>query len=144
MILLVEDEDNDIFFVKRATERAKAGHTLHAVKDGEEAIHYLRGEGMYADRQKFPVPNVILTDLKMPGMGGMELLKWLRTHPECGVIPTIVFSSSSVESDVRGAYKEGANSYITKPSTIEELSEVLRRLYDYWSVCECPPVPVNC
>src|SRR2546430_845852 len=82
-ILLVEDEDNDIFLVQRATERGGAGHRVYPVRDGEEAIHYLRGQGMYADRQKFPLPNVILSDLKMQRMDGFEFLQWLRSHPEC-------------------------------------------------------------
>ena len=143
-ILLVEDEDNDIFLVQRATERGGAGHRVYPVRDGEEAIHYLRGQGMYADRQKFPLPNVILSDLKMQRMDGFEFLQWLRSHPECSVIPTIVFSSSRQESDVRQAYRFGANSYITKPSTAEELMQVLHAIYEYWSRCECPPPPKGC
>ena len=143
-ILLVEDEDNDIILVQRATERGGAGHTVYAVRDGEEAVHYLRGEGQYADRQKFPLPNVILSDLKMQSMDGFEFLRWLRGHPECSVIPTIVFSSSRQERDVREAYRLGANSYITKPSTAEELMQVLKATYEYWSRCECPPAPKGC
>src|SRR6266567_4843344 len=141
-ILLAEDWDTDIFFVREATERVGASHTVHAVRDGREAIQYLRGEGQYADRKKFPLPNLILTDLKMPGMDGFEFLRWLRKHPdECSIIPTIVFTSSYLEEDVREAYRLGANSFITKPTALKELVDVLRVTYEYWSRCKCPPRP---
>jgi CheY-like chemotaxis protein len=144
VILLVEDEENDILFVRHATEKSNANHTLNAVHDGKEAIRYLRGEGLYADRQKFPSPNVVLTDLKMPGMNGFDLLKWLRSHPECSVIPVIVYSTSRLEADVREAYRLGANSFIYKPTDLNELVDIFETIYDYWSKCECPPTPNNC
>ena len=143
-ILPVDDDDHDIFFVQKAMERAGAGDTVHPVHDGEEAIHYLRGEGMYADRTKFPVPNLILCDLKMPRMDGFGFLEWLRSHPECSIIPMIIYSSSALESDVRAAYRHGANSYIVKPIDLDEMVETLRTMYQYWSRCECPPMPDGC
>ena len=139
IILLVEDEENDVLFVQQATKKGNAGHIVHSVHHAEEAIHYLRGEGKYADRNKFPLPNVILTDLKMPRMNGFEFLRWLRSHPECSIIPTIVFSSSHLEADVKEAYRLGASSYIAKPRVLNELEEILRVIYEYWSRCECPP-----
>src|SRR5579864_4283524 len=114
IMLLVEDEEHDVFFVRRATEQAGAEHWVHAVQDGEEAIRYLMGEGQYADREKFPAPNVILTDLKMPGMDGFAFLHWLRNNPRYSVIPIVVYSNSHLEEDVRAAYQAGANSYIVK------------------------------
>src|SRR5882724_6304936 len=124
-ILLIEDDDNDIYFVKRATEQGPAGHTVHAVHDGEEAICYLRGEGPFADRKKFPLPNIILTDLKMPRMNGFEFLSWVRKHPECRIIPVLMYSSSHLDADIREAYRLGANSYITKPRGLDELVDLL-------------------
>jgi|SRR5947209_4750250 len=144
VILMLEDDENDILFVQRATERCGAGHTVNAVHNGVQGIEYLRGEGPYADRQKFPLPNVILTDLKMPEMDGFAFLRWLRSHPECGVIPSIVFSSSPLDVDVREAYRLGANSYITKPRDLNELVDTLRATYEYWSRCECPRMPNGC
>jgi CheY-like chemotaxis protein len=144
IILLIEDEESDIFFMRRATERSNGGHTLNAVHDGEEAIRYLRGEGQYGDRQKFQLPNVVLTDLKMPRMNGFDFLRWLRQHPECSIIPIIVYSNSNMESDVREAYRLGANSYIRKPSDLSQMVEILHATYEFWSRCECPPIPSNC
>src|ERR1051326_8365276 len=126
VILLIEDEENDIFFVKRATEEGAAGHKVYGVRDAEEATNYLRGKDQYGDRTKYPLPNVILTDLKMPRMNGFEFLRWVRQHPDCSIIPTIVYSSSRLEEDVQKAYRLGANCYLAKPNSLEEMIETLR------------------
>ncbi len=144
VILLLEDESHDITFVEHAIEQANAGHRVYPVQNGEEAIRYLRGEDQFAERERFPLPNVILTDLKMPVMNGFEFLHWLRSHPECAVIPTIVYSTSRLETDVREAYRSGASAYIQKPSQLNDLVDVLRSLCDFWSKCECPPLPSGC
>ncbi|HWI56361.1 MAG TPA: response regulator [Bacillota bacterium] len=81
-ILLVEDEEHDIFCLQQATEKAGPAHTLNAAHDGAEAVCYLQGQGQFADRQQYPLPNLILTDLKMPGMDGFEFLQCLREHPD--------------------------------------------------------------
>ena len=138
IILLIEDEEHDVFFVRAATQASGVGHELYAVRDGAEAVRYLRGEGDYADRQKFPRPNLVLTDLKMPGVNGFDFLLWVREHPDWGIIPIVVYSSSSLESDVREAYRLGANAYITKPSSLAEMVKLLQATYDFWSRCECP------
>jgi len=138
VILLVEDDDNDIYLVRRATGSGGAGHSVHAVHDGMEAIDYLTGVGVFADRNRFPLPNVVMTDLKMPRMGGFDFLHWLRTNPQYSVIPTIIYSSSHLERDVREAYSRGANSYIAKPSGMAQMLEILGTIYNYWSHCECP------
>ena len=143
-ILLIDDEEHDRFFAQQATKKAGVAHNIHTVHSAEEAINYLRGVGSFADRQKFPLPNVILTDLKMPNMDGFGFLRWLRNHPKCSVIPTIVYSSSPLEKDVREAYRLGANAYIVKPSTISEMVETLRLMYEFWSRCECPSPPSAC
>lgn len=140
IILMVEDDEGDIFFMKHALEKAAAGHTAHFVANGEEAIAYLTGQGKYADRSKFPLPNIILTDLNMPKRDGLEFLHWLRSHPQNAVIPTIMFSSSGQASDVQKAYELGANSYMTKPSNINELVDLIRVTYEYWCRCERPPM----
>ena len=139
-MLLVEDDDNDIFLVRKATESGGEGHAVCAVHDGLEAIDYLKGVGPYADRRRFPIPNVVLTDLKMPKMNGFEFLEWVRANSHFSVIPTIVYSSSRIDTDVRRAYQLGANSYIAKPSNLAAMVEILRTIYHYWSHCECPAV----
>jgi len=137
-ILLVDDSADDAFFVQRALEKARMGKSCKVVDDGEEAIKYLRGEGRYADRKEFPFPTVILSDLKMPRMNGFELLRWVRKHPECAVIPTILFTSSAVPSDVQEAYRLGANSYMVKPANAEDFVDLLRVTCEYWTRCERP------
>ena len=80
----------------------------------------------------------------MPGMDGFQFLEWLRSHPECSVIPTILFTSSAQQDDIIKAYRLGATSFITKPHKIQDLIDLLRALYEYWSRCECPPMQVTC
>ncbi len=142
-ILLVEDDENDTFFVRRAVLHADRGHTVHPVSDATEAIKYLQGEGRYHNREEFPVPNVILTDIKMPLMDGFEFLQWLKTNRSVLIIPIIVYSSSSQERDIRRAYELGANAYITKPHSYETLASTLHSIYDFWSRCEVPPPHPN-
>jgi CheY-like chemotaxis protein len=138
-MLMVEDDASDVVLMRRALEKSTGGHQLYVVHDGEEAVAYLCGHGAFADRGLFPFPNIILTDLKMPRMGGFDLLTWLRDHPECSVIPTIVFTGSAESSDVQRAYAMGANSYMVKPASLNDLMELIKYTYEYWRRCERPP-----
>jgi CheY-like chemotaxis protein len=85
----------------------------------------------------------LLLDLKMPGMGGFDVLEWLRDHPQCKVIPTIIFSSSSMDSDIHQAYVLGANAYMVKPSSSGELVDLMQLTYQFWSRCQTPAPPVG-
>lgn len=138
VILLLEDDDNDIFFIQRATTKAHANHRLQAVHNGEEAVKYLRGDRHYADRLKFPLPTLILTDLKMPRMDGLEFLRWRRASLRWSLVPAVMFSGSGLEKDVREAYRLGVNSYFTKPSDHTQLVETLRVIFQYWAMTERP------
>lgn len=142
-ILVVEDDPNDVFFIKRALKKNHDTTPVYVVANGKEAIAYLRGEGMFEDRAKFPVPMCIITDLKMPVLSGLELLDWLANHPKCAVIPTIVFSSSNQLQDVRAAYSTGANAYFKKPHDFEEWTRLFRLLIEFWEVAE-KPEPTGC
>src|SRR6266536_970918 len=102
-ILLVEDEENDAKLVEMAFQKNNIRNPVHWAKDGLEAIAYLNGEGVHADRGLYPFPEVLILDLKMPRMSGLELLAWVREHPEYRVIPTIIMSSSRLEADVEKA-----------------------------------------
>ncbi|MGZ4964062.1 MAG: response regulator [Limisphaerales bacterium] len=132
LILVVEDDDSDFFLLERAFRKNKIENPIVRVKDGLEGLHYLQGSGDYTDREKFPFPDVIILDLKTPRMSGLELLAWIREHPECRVIPTVIMSSSQQDVDVSKAYELGANTYFVKPTTFEDLIQLTRTIQDYW------------
>lgn len=137
-ILLVEDEENDATLVKMAFKRNNIPNPIQWVHDGLEAIDYLNGEGVYADRARYPFPEVLILDLKMPRMNGLELLTWVREHPEYRVIPTIIMTSSRQQPDIQNAYNLGANTYMIKPSSFEELARMVKLAHDYWAASEKP------
>ena len=126
--LVVEDDENDFILLKRALHRADPTSKPQWVKDGAEAKDYLLGENSYRDRAAFPLPAVVLSDLKMPRCSGLELVQWVRQQPKLRTLPFIMFSASDQPADVGLAYQDGANWYLAKPSTFGDLVEMLRRL----------------
>lgn len=104
----------------------------------------MQAHGRYCNRLEFPFPRVLITDLKMPKMGGIEILNWFYHHPECNLIPKIVFTASRQADDIQEAYKWGANSYLVKPGGYEQLTEMLKLFFDYWNMREKPSLPKNC
>ncbi len=141
-ILIAEDSENDALLLQMALKRAGIKERVYVVADGVEAIAYLRGEGKYKDRSKFPFPNVLFTDLKMPRMSGFEVLQWLRSNPECFIIPIIVLSASQLDDDIRKAYQLSANAYLVKPGKFEDLQKILKLAFEFWDKCEKPTPPV--
>ena len=137
-ILLVEDDENDAELMKMAFEKNKILNPVQWVRDGLEAVGYLNGEGVYADRTKYPFPEVLLLDLKMPRMTGLELLAWISEHPDFKVIPTIIMTSSRQELDVEKAYQLGANTYMTKPCSLDELAQMVKTTHEYWAMSAKP------
>jgi CheY-like chemotaxis protein len=138
-ILVIEDDANDLFFLKRAFGTLQRSCEMQAVGDGAEAIDYLRGVDDYADRERFPLPVLILMDLKMPRVDGFEFLAWIRREPGLKMIPVVVFSSSNLPQDVRRAYDLGANSFVVKAGDHNTLPQTLNTLASYWlDVCETP------
>jgi CheY-like chemotaxis protein len=138
-ILVIEDDPNDLFFIKRAFSAMHTTCHMIAVGDGADAIDYLRGVDDYANRERFPIPALILMDLKMPRVDGFEFLGWLRREPGLKIIPVVVFSSSNLEDDVARAYQLGANSFIVKLQDNTRLPETLKTLASYWlDVCQTP------
>jgi CheY-like chemotaxis protein len=137
-ILLVEDEENDALLVKMAFKKNDIPNPVQWARDGLEAIAYLNGEGDFADRNRYPFPEVLILDLKMPRMGGLELLGWIRDHPEFRVIPTIIMSASKLDSDVEKAYSLGANTYMIKPSAFDDLAKMVKLAHDYWGISVKP------
>ena len=140
-ILIVDDDENDIFFVQRAFTEINVHCVFQILKNGQEVVDYLSGLGDYADREKYPLPMMVLMDLKMPIMDGFQVLAWLRSRPGLKVIPAIVFSSSDVPGDITRAYELGANSFMTKSVTYDGLLLKLQTLSQYWlEYCKHPQV----
>ena len=102
------------------------------VPNGLEAVKYLKGEPPYSDRTKYPVPDIVLLDLKMPFMSGFEVLHWIRQRPGLKRLPVIILTSSVQDSDARAAYEAGANSYLVKPTDFNELVDSIKNLGDFW------------
>lgn len=132
-ILLVEDDENDVVLLKRAFEKAGMRNAIKTVRDGQQAIAYLRGEGGYANRERFPMPFLVLLDLRMPGTNGFEVLQWIRSEAELKRLLVVVLTSSNLQSDVDRAYELGANSYLVKPVGFDEMSNLVLRFDAYWS-----------
>jgi len=132
VIMLVEDREDDILLVKKAFEKGWIDNPLQVVGDGEEAIHYLAGEGKYANRAEYPLPDLILVDLKMPKIDGFDLVRWIRRQPSFGSIPIVVLTSSDSIKDVNRAYALGANSFLVKPLDFENFIETAKILKTYW------------
>lgn len=138
-ILLVEDDANDVVLVKRAFKQAKVANPLQVARDGEEAVAYLAGAGEFADRERFPLPAIILLDLKMPRKSGLEVLEWLRAQPGLKRLPVVVLTSSKENRDINRAYELGANSYLIKPVSFNNLTEMVKTLGLYWIILNEPP-----
>lgn len=143
-ILVAEDDPNDVALLLRAFKKVGTTMPVHVCHDGTEAIAYLKGDGQYTDRAKFPLPRILITDLKMPKCNGFELLAWLQAHPDCAVIPSIVLSASADERDVKQAYALGANCYFCKPVSIDRLITILQLLKTFWSEALLPEVKGSC
>jgi CheY-like chemotaxis protein len=137
-ILLVEDEEADATLLKMAFRRNNLPNPIQWAQDGLEAMEYLNGEGAYADRTQYPFPEVLLLDLKMPRVDGLELLSWLKKHPEFRVIPTIIMTSSRQDLDIEKAYNLGANTYMIKPSSFQELAKMVKLIHEYWAASVKP------
>src|SRR5437660_6777577 len=118
-IVYVEDDENDVMLLRHALRKAGIEAPIRHLCDGEAALQYLGGQGKYRDRARYPLPNLMLLDIKMPVMDGLSVLKWIRKQPQLQSLVVIVFSSSDLESDVRHAYECGANSYVVKPNGLE-------------------------
>ncbi|MGE5642575.1 MAG: response regulator [Byssovorax cruenta] len=140
MILLVEDNADDEALTLRALNKSKIANTIVVVRDGAEALDYLFCTGPYADRNPLDLPQVILLDLKLPKVDGLEVLRRLRAEPRTHMLPVVILTSSKEEQDLVNAYSNGANSYVRKPVDFNQFVEAIRQLGLYWLVLnEAPP-----
>jgi CheY-like chemotaxis protein len=131
-MLHVEDDPNDALLVNLAFRKLNLTTQLHSVDDGEKAMAYLSGTAPYELRDEHPFPGFMLLDLKLHRSSGFDVLAWTRNQPLLRYLPVVVLSSSTREEDIRRAYDLGANSYVTKPSSLERLVEMVRTAHDYW------------
>ena len=140
-ILLVEDNPDDEALSMRAFERNNIRNPIVCVRDGQEAIDWLFGKGVHEGRQPLNRPAVILLDLKLPKIDGLEVLRRIREHPSTRLTPVVILTSSSEDRDRLDGYSLGANSYIRKPVDFTEFVEAVRQLGLYWLVLNQPPPP---
>ena len=132
LILLVEDNGDDVALVRRAFRRAGITTRLEVLGDGDTAVEYLEGAGPYADRAAWPLPRLLLLDLKLPRRSGLEVLQWLRGRQTLQPLVVVVLTSSRENADLRAAYALGANSYLVKPVDFDDLLAMVRTLDLYW------------
>lgn len=131
-ILLVEDDEDQIFFFERSLRNAGVSCPLQIVRDGQQAIDYLTGRGAFADREQFPKPAVILLDIKLPRVTGLEVLEWIQQNPDVRSFVVIICSSSALQSDIRSAYRLGASSYIVKPGNVDDQNAMAHSFKKWW------------
>lgn len=140
-ILIVEDEPDAILLLKRAMQKANVCNPLQVVESGAAALAYLKGEPPYSDRDTYPIPNILLLDLKLPYISGLEVLTWLKSDIHLRRIPVIVLTSSKEMRDISAAYECGANSYLVKPMSLQLLTSLMQAFREYWlRYNEAPPI----
>jgi CheY-like chemotaxis protein len=138
-ILLVEDNRMDVELTLDAFREGKLANIVHVARDGQQALDYMFDVGPYADRTQYPLPDLILLDLKLPRIDGHEVLQRLKATPVVKRIPVIVLTSSKEEGDRALSYDSGANSYLVKPVSFDGFLEVVRKVHDYWLVLNVGP-----
>ena len=138
-VLLAEDDPDDVLLTQLAFERARLANPLQVVRDGEEAIAYLSGEGAFGDRGRFPVPILLLLDLNMPKVDGFQVLEWLRAEPRWRQLPVAIMTSSDHDPHISRAYELGADSYLIKPPDAAAMLNLVQRLHAYWLILNEAP-----
>src|SRR5688572_29757834 len=130
-ILQVEDDPNDVFFLQKTMRKMGVANPIQVATDGQQAIDYLQGAGKFADRGKFPFPSLVLLDVKLPYVMGLDVLRWIRQQ-RCAALTVIMLSASAQESDIVAAYRLGANAFLCKPSEATKFDEMVKAIKDFW------------
>jgi len=131
-ILVVDDSKDDVFFLCRAFEKAGLNYSINHVLDGEEAVDYLSGENGFTDRSRYPLPALMLLDVKMPKLNGFDVLEWLLTRKDLEKLPVVMFSSSFQPEDIEKAKALGATDYLSKPTGFEGFEQVVQTIASRW------------
>lgn len=131
-ILLAEDEPTGVFLFQHTVKKLGILNPLHVAKDGREALDYLEGVGEFADRGKFPLPGLVILDLKMPRISGFGVLRQMRQRPETQRTIVLMLTSSASDEDIAEAYALGVNGYLVKPLHLEKLQEMVQAIKDFW------------
>ncbi len=137
-ILLVEDDENDILITKRAFTKHNLSNRLYVVRDGEEALDFIYHKGQYSDAEAAPRPGLILLDINMPKMNGIEVLRKLKNDPEYKMIPIVMLTTSKRDQDKIESYNLGVNSYIIKPVDFNKFVDAIATINLYWELNELP------
>lgn len=139
IILVAEDEEDYVLLLKRAFSTAEIHNPLYFVSTGKELLAYLKGDDRYANRDEYPLPDLLLLDLKLPGYNGFEVLSWVRSHPGLTGLRIVVLTTSKQSEDVDQAYRLGANSFLVKPCDFQELINLTKMIKGYWlEQSKCP------
>lgn len=138
-ILLVEDSPDDVFLLQRAFKQAGYTQPIQVAADGQQAIDYLSGKKPFADRVKYPLPVLVLLDLKLPQVPGLEVLAWIRANKAVATTPVVVLTSSRQESDIATAQQRGANAFVVKPTSTDQRLEFVKHLIGFWLNFNEPP-----
>ena len=138
-ILLIEDNYNDVLLIERAFRKANIQQSMVQVSDGDEAVNYLSQQGKYADIKTYPIPQLILLDLKLPRRSGLEVLAWIRQQPILKRLLVVVLTSSAENSDLNRAYDLGINSYLVKPVKFQDFVKLIELVDSYWLGLNQPP-----
>ena len=142
MILVAEDSEDDRFILNEAITEACVDCPVRMVEDGQQALDYLNSAGAFADRQKFPAPDLLLLDLKMPVKNGFETLEELRAQDRWRFLPVLILSASSQPQDIEKAHRLGANGYLVKPTALADLTEMMKAVESFWLRFNHAPSPL--
>jgi CheY-like chemotaxis protein len=139
VILLAEDEEDYVLLIEKAFREAKIQNPFYVVSTGMELMAYLKGEGKYANRDEYPLPDLLMLDIKLPGFTGLECLGWLRSQPGLSGLRVLILTSSDHMKDVNDAYRLGANSFLLKPYDFSDLVHLAKMIQEYWlRISKCP------